>query len=230
MAAPSHVISGKMSAEDQVEYLLEHIFGPGDGVNTKMLLFGGGTAADPVTTELPDRNFIEYRWENTATSGDNRGAYLRLYLSGAAGGGECLRVFTTVNDVAAGTAHGAHISLNFADTGSITGLGVAGRNTLHVPNAALSGGTYAAVQAEIYADGASSDISGATKYSFFRVVMDGNATGKGNVEDNAVLFSFAGGSVASGNIVRAKSSAAVSHIIPIDCYGTTYYLMVSNAA
>ncbi len=127
--------------------------------------------------------FISLYFDNGAGSGDNRGIYNRLYLTGAGGGGESLRSFTTVEDVAGSTAHGAHISLNFGSSGSITGLGVAMRGTLHVPNASMSGGTYAAVQAEIWADGSSSDISGTTSHALIRGVVGGDSTGAGTVSN-----------------------------------------------
>lgn len=196
--------------------------------NTDGGVIKAGTSSARVTEDTANMKFMSFYFDNGATSGDNRGIYNRLYLTGAGGGGESIRTFTTVEDVAAGTAHGIHASLNFGSTGSITGLGVASRNTVHVPDGALSGGTYAAVQAEIYTDGASSDISGATEYSFIRCVMDGD--GAANVEDNAFLFTISGGTVAGSNIMQAKSSAAVTHVIKIKGPdGNTYYLMVSDA-
>jgi hypothetical protein len=149
--------------------------------STAAILMAAGASSTRATTATANKNFMEFRFENTATSGDNRGIYNRLYLGGAGGGGESLRSFTTIDDVAAGTAHGAHISLNFNATGSVTGQGIAGRNTLHIPNAAMSGGTVAALQAEIYADGSSSHISGTTSHAAFRCVIGGDATGAATV-------------------------------------------------
>jgi len=149
------------------------------------LYIGGGTAAAPVTTATADTKFIEFRFENTATSGDNRGIYNRLYLSGAGGGGESLRSFTTVNDVACGTAHGAHLSLNFASSGSVTGLGCGSRSTLHGVDASV-GGTVCGAQSELYADGSSTDYGGGT-CTIHRFVNDGNATGKATL-DNVLSF------------------------------------------
>ena len=188
-----------------------------------------GSSSSPVTDDTADTKFMSLYWDCGATSGDARGIYNRLYITGAGGGGESLRTFTTVDDVAAATAHGAHISINFGSTGSVTGQGIASRNTVHVPDAALSGGTYAATQAEIWSDGSSSDISGATEFSFLRFVNGGDSTGVGNVDDNAFLFAINGGSVGSGNLMAAKTAAAVSHTIRIKGPdGNTYYLMVSD--
>jgi len=193
------------------------------------LLFGVGTAASPATTSTASAKFFEFRVENTATSGDNRSIYNRLYLSGAGGGGESLRTFTTVNDVAAGTAHGAHISLNFASTGSVTGLGVAARATLHIPDdASWAPGTIAALQAEIWSDGAASDTDGATSVSFLRVVNGGNASGIADVDDDASLISLTGFTIGSGNMIVADADETkFSHKIRIDLDGTPYYLMAT---
>ena len=197
------------------------------GGNTSALLLGAGSSSSPRTTSTADTKFMAFYVKNSATSGDNRGMYLRLYLAGAGGGGEAARIFTTVDDVAAGTAHGAHISLNFDTSGSVSGLGVAGRNTLHIPNvASWSPGTIAAVQAEIYSDGANSDAGGATKLSYFRVVNDGNANGIADVDDDAYLFSINGHTIGAGNMVVAETDETkFSHKIRIDIGGTDYYLM-----
>ena len=83
-----------------------------DPANASLLL-GAGTSTNKFTTATANTKFMEFRLENSATSGDNRGQYLRLYLSGAGGGGEASRIFTTEKNVAAGNAHGQHCSLNF---------------------------------------------------------------------------------------------------------------------
>lgn len=168
------------------------------------LVFGSGTSSDRTTTATADKNFIEFRFENSAASGDNRGIYNRLYLTTAGSGGESLRSFTTVEDVAGGTAHGAHISLNFNASGSITGLGVGMRATLHIPDVVMSGGTYAAIQAEIYAEGDTADISGTTNHSFIRFVAGGDATGAATID---TLFDLTGLPAAGdGDIVNTNAT------------------------
>ena len=202
-----------------------------DAGDPSALLFGAGTAASPATTATADKNFLEFRVENSATSGDNRGLYLREYLSGAGGGGEAARIFTTVNNVAASTAHGAHISLNFGASGTVTGQGIAGRNTLHLPTTALSSNvTMAAVQAEIYSDGSTSDPGGSTKLSFFRAVNARHASGMADVDDDANLFELIGFTAGSGNLVSAntagKSTLDFTNwvLLRIDIAGTTHYI------
>lgn len=190
----------------------------------------GDTGANYISS-LADKIFRHYRYQCSATSGDARGIYNRLYITGAGGGGESLRSFTTVNNVAGATAHGAHISLNFNTSGRITGLGVAGRNTLHIPNAAMAaGGTYAAVQAEIYSDGTSSDPAAVTELAFLRLINDGHANGISDVDDKAFLMALIGGSIGAGNVMAVKTAAAVSHTLRMKGPdGNTYYLMVSDA-
>ena len=77
------------------------------GGTSPALVFGVGLSSDPATTATANKNFLEFRTQSTATSGDSRGIYNRLYLAGAGVSGESLRSFTTVSDVAAATAHGA---------------------------------------------------------------------------------------------------------------------------
>jgi hypothetical protein len=200
--------------------------GGGGGANSA-LVFGAGTAALPATSATAGAIFLEFRTKATATSGDARGIYNRLYISGAGGGGEALRNFTTVDNVAAATAHGSHTSINFGTTGTVTGQAIASRNTLHLKNEALTGNvTYAALQAEIYSDGADSDPGGSTKLSYLRCVNDGHANGIADVDDDANLIEIIGHTIASGNMVEADvDESKMSHKIRINIDGTTYYLM-----
>lgn len=197
------------------------------GGATAALVFGAGTSASPATTATADKNFLDFRTQSTATSGDARGIYNRLYLAGAGVSGESLRSFTTVNNVAAATAHGAHISLSFGATGTITGQGIATRSTLHLKDEALASNvTMAALQAEIYSDGASSDPGGSTKLSYLRCVNDGHADGIADVDDDASLIEIIGHTIGAGNMVVAEvDETKFSHKIRINIGGTTYYLM-----
>lgn len=181
-------------------------------------------------SQLTASRFVDWNFYSYHTSGDARSLYCRLYLTGVGGDGESLRAFTTVNNVAAGTAHGVHGSLNFGSTGSVTGLGVGVHGTLHIPDdASWAPGTVAALCAEIYSDGAASDTDGATEVSFIRVANNGHANGVADVDDDAKLIAITGGSIASGNMMQAKSTAAVSHVLRMSFNGTPYYIMVSDA-
>jgi hypothetical protein len=190
------------------------------------LLMGIGTASGRAQANAASRNFLSFYLENFATSGDNRGLYLRLYHSGAGAGGEAARFFTTVNNVAAGTAHGVHASLNFADSGTVTGLGVAARATLHIPNDGTQAGTLAAIQAEIYADGSDSDPAGGD-YSFLRFVADGHADGIADISTDVFLFSVQGlsaGADGANTIFRTVAPSTLAASLKVKVGSTTYYL------
>lgn len=162
------------------------------------LICGCGTSASQKADSTADKNFMSFYLNSTATSGTARGMYLRLYLgsnaAAAAAGGEALRAFTTcTTNAPADTCNGAHISLNFGTTyGNITGLGTAARCTLHVPNRALTG-TCAAVQAELYCDGTSSDVSG--RISAIRISVAGDSTGVSTIQSKVYAFNFDAGCV-----------------------------------
>lgn len=198
-----------------------------DNVNTA-LLFGSGTTSAPVTAGTQaDKNFIGWWLKTTATSGTTRGEYLRLYLSSGAGG-EALRVFTTVENAApADTVNGAHISLNFGSSaGNVTGEGQAVRATLHLGNRTMTG-TIAAVKAEIWSDGASSDSSNA---AFIRMSNGGNATGIAAFDTNGFLFNIDGLTAGTGKLLRASAPATLAASLRVKVGATVYYLPLYSAA
>ena len=140
------------------------------------LLHGAGTSTTRPTSATANTKFLSYYVECSASSGDNRGFYLRYYLSGGAGG-EAARLYTSLT-AAAGTAHGAHISLDFTSPGKVSGLGVAMRSTLHIINDTSATGTIAAIQAEAWCDGTSSDPTGAQHSLIRGTVAGGNSTAR----------------------------------------------------
>ncbi len=173
-----------------------------------------GTSSSFVTTSTADKKFLQYYIENTAATGDNRAMYLRLNLSGG-GGGEALRVFTNV-EANSGTAHGAHISLNFVATAGgseCSGLGVAIRGTLHIPDVAswAPTGTYSAGMFEIYSDGTASDPAGMTRLSVLQLSNSGNATGKADVDTDGYIFDLQGWTAAA-DAAHAVSSTSLAEL------------------
>lgn len=146
-----------------------------------------------ITNATAEMKFIDMRLNSSATSGTSRGMYIKLFLTGNAGG-EALRAYTVnTSDTPADTCNGAHISLGFGtSTGNVTGLATAARFDLMVPNRALAG-TTAVIMAEIWAGGASSTNSGVM--SFLRMEVGGNATGITALTRQAgvVAFHFAAG-------------------------------------
>lgn len=183
-----------------------------------------GTSSSPLSTSTADYKFNEWRCKSTATSGDNRLAYLRYDLDGAGGGGESLRALTDLG-AANGTAHGAHISLQAGATGYITGLGVGVRGQLYIKNEALAAnGTYYGMQAEIYSEGATSSVAAATKVAILNIAATGNATGIATVK-NAIAFD---GAAASADVLNMFSSVSLAELpagtVGIRCLinGTAY--------
>jgi len=194
-----------------------------------------GTRAVPIVEDTASMKFLSYYFDSGATSGDSRGMYLRQYLTGAGGGGEALRVFTTVSNVAAANAHGAHISLNFGATGTVTGQGIAIRGTIHLPDVALASNvTMAAVQAEIYSDGDDSDPGGSTILSYFRAVNGGNANGISDVDDDAVIISIQGTTAGAAKMFATGLTAStvygnLSASLKVLVGTTTYYIPLATA-
>jgi len=196
------------------------------GARSQGTLMGAGTDASPATSASAD-HAIELRYESTATSGTSRAEYIRLYSAGAGQDNDAVRFFHTCEAALTG-AHGQHCSLNFGASGSASGLATALRTTLHVPDSALTGGNYAALQGEVYMDGNSSDISGVTKSSILRLVVSGGDATARNTIKNALYLSCESG---SGKMVQVATGAPGNQTgsIRIDVNGTTRYLMFWDA-
>ena len=185
-----------------------------------------GTSSVPLTSATADNKFMELRCKTTATSGDNRLAYLRFEQNGAGGGGECIRAFTKAT-AALGTARGAHISLDLSTAGSCSGFGAGVDAQIMLADASYAS-TLSALNAEIYGSGSSSDISG--KVSFFRCVLGGNATAITNIDDEVYLMSILGGTIGSGNMVQADvDETKMSHKIKILVGTTEMFLMACDS-
>ena len=192
----------------------------------------GTSYATALTTATASIKWLSFYTKSTATSGDGRGIYNRYYIAGTGGGGESLRSYTEITGVVAGTAHGAHLSLGMGESttgGAVTGLGVATRSTLGLPNVALaSGGTYAALMPEIYSFGSSSDAGAVTELSFIRCVNGGDATGMATVDDDAYLMSIQGCAAATGQLFQTGNALppTVGGSLKIKIGSTEYFLIL----
>lgn len=196
------------------------------GANTTALLHGLGTSGTPVGTTSGSVNFMGYWMTTSSTSGDVRGLYTRLFFTGAGGTGEAQRIFATVTDVAASTVRGAHISLSFATSGTVTGLGVALECTLHLNSGGTAGGTMAPLKVAINSDAAGSDPAGST-LSFIQVVNQGSA--KDDVDDDAFLFDISGFTSGSAKMWYDNTSNAADEFIKIKTPSGTRYLIVADS-
>lgn len=145
------------------------------------------------------KSALSYYVESASVVDSNRCAYLRLKLSGAAGGGEAIRAFCTIA-AAAAVGRGAHISLNYSGTSSISGESQAIKGTYHVPNSTVSLGTSAVIEAELYADGASSDMTGGM--ALFGAKVSGNTSGAGTIDAKTYLLRLSGVTDGAAEMVR----------------------------
>jgi hypothetical protein len=151
------------------------------------IIMGTGTTANPATTATADAKFLEFRCQTTATSGDNRLMYLRYDIAGTTGG-ECIRAFTK-GSAALTTARGAHISLDMAAAGTISGLGAGiDAQVMLAASTTYSTGTWGVINAEIYTGGTT--VISATAFSYLRIVNSGSS--QSTVDDNCFLFELAG--------------------------------------
>jgi len=192
-------------------------------INDNAVCMGAGTSAAPLESASTSKNFMEFRLKHTGASGDIRGMYLREYLAGGAGG-EALRAFTTIQ-AAAGTAHGAHISLNFGDSpATLSGLGVAMRGTLHIPDRAITLGTCAAVQAEVYLDGTSAVPTGTV--SLIRGVIDGgDATAREAIKYLMDLAQIPSGS----GLMHHTCTDTATHMLRVRIGGSDYGILLTDS-
>jgi hypothetical protein len=199
----------------------------GGAVNTALLI-GVGTTDDPAVNSTPDVHFIELRLKSLATSGDNRGLYLRQEFAGDGGGGDGMRSNTQVS-AAASTVHGLHASVGFQTGGKVTGQSIGGRFGLLVPDRAMdSGGTYYPLQAEIFMEGTSSDISPVTEAAILSLqVVGGDATARSKVKN---LLSV-NGEDGTGEMIYCNSGTNPSHTgsIRFLLNGTVRYLYFWDA-
>jgi hypothetical protein len=154
----------------------------------------------------------------SADSGDTRLSYNKLTFT-STGSGEVVRGFAVVTGTGgatAGTINGAHFSME-AQGGTISGAANAVRATIGGTTAS-PGGTLAAVQLDSnFASGVTLPATAA-----FMRVSDSNTVKVGSLLNVPAP--------ASNTIFRAKSAAAVTHVIKIVAdNGTPYYIMVSDA-
>lgn len=193
----------------------------GGTVRTAALLHGSGTSAAPTSTSTAGKNFLGYWVKSTATSGDARAMYLRLYLTGASGG-EALRAFATAQGTVAvgGTINGIHATLSQDASAAVSGAGNAIRATLAAAaDTRTLSGTLAAIQVD-------SDIAAGNTVpanaAFIRVT-DSGAVALGR------LLNIPAAS--NSTIFATHTTQTMTHSIRItDAAGTPYFIMCTNAA
>ena len=172
-----------------------------------------GSAAAPITTTIASNKFMGFYVSDSATSGTAVGYYMRLYPTGAGGGGCAGRFYCDLAGVAGNGGSGIQATCGLGEStsaGSVTGLGTGVYANVFFPNATVTGGTYAAVNAELYSGGASTVIS-ATSSSFIRFSNQGGATTA--IDSTAYLFSLVGFTSGASSTYYDKGSAITGTIV-----------------
>jgi len=189
---------------------------------SSVIQFGSGTSTTPATTATADQNFLGFWVQSTATSGDCRGLYMRLYL-GAAGSGEAVRAYTTAaaaNVATGGTANGLHASLSMAASASISGQAFGARITF---DAAADTRTLNGNCAPLLVEsniGANNTVPATMAH--IRVTDTGSVLIK-------KLFRLP--TVASAGLLAVHTTDAITHSIRcVDDAGTVFYIMCTTTA
>jgi len=199
----------------------------GGAASASGLLMGVGTSASPATTSVAGSIFAEFRTQSTATSGDSRSFYLRHNIAGIGGGGEALRAFAKVT-VAAATVRGAHISLDLAAAGSVSGFGAAVDAQIMLGAAAYND-DITALNLEVYAN-AGATITGRT--SLIRAVIQGDGTAVADVETNAFFLDLSGVSAGSAGFIDTDVTALTGYgSMKVRCPdGTTRFIPITSGS
>lgn len=202
-----------------------------DGDNTFVLggTIGGSSSSAPFAMgSTANQNKIGIWADTTATSGDSRLAYLRLYFSGAGVSGEAARIYGTVNNVTAatgGTVNGAHISLSVSGaSGAISGAANALRATFAQGASNNAGGTCAVIQADSDLD-ATATIASSLSYIRFTNSNSGKVPTLFNLDgvDTTNLYIAAGTSAGSAG---KSDGCAAQKVVKILVNGATCYIPV----
>jgi hypothetical protein len=199
------------------------------------LILGGGTSADPVTAaSAVSGNMASFYTKMTGT-GDCRGLYWRNYVAGIGASSEAARFYTTVYGVAAGNARGVHVSLDFSAyaTSYVTGEGRAIKGTLTIPNGAMVGGTYSAIQGEINCAGTASDPGPSVMSIMDFTVNGGDATAQAKVKyllsATVPTGEEAGGNMHVSTITAATMNAACTEALRVLVNGAIRYIPLATA-
>lgn len=192
------------------------------GNDANAVVFGHSSSSSPFDLgDTAGQNAMGHWFTTSATSGDTRGMYLRLYFAGAGGSGEAARIFGTVNNVSAatgGTVNGAHISLSVSGaSGAVSGAGNALRATLGLGAGTEAGGTLSAIQVD--SDFAADATVPATAAA---IRITNSNTG---VWANLMNVPNA----ANGTIFAAHGTDAMTHSLQIlSADGTPYWIMCTS--
>lgn len=182
-----------------------------------------GTSAVNWSSAKAGHSFREYRYTASSATGDHRGIYTALTLTGTGASGEAVRARTIINASVAGGVHGLHGGVEFGANGAVTGLAVGVRATYFAGNAAQAATIYGGMS-ELYAAGASTDYGTATEHAIHNFNNGGNATGLATADN---VFSFTG---LSATQFPTGTNAVIDHALQCQVNGTTYWIGLYDAA
>ena len=167
----------------------------------------GGCGAEGATYTMAgaSASALSFHITSASTADSNRAIYARLYLTGAAGGGEAGRFYTTVAGVGSPAARGAHISVGFTGSGTVTGESMAVKGTYMMPSKVQVLGTSSCLCAEVYAEGTQSSASGVL--ALFAGKLSGDATGVAILDNQVFLMDLDVGANAAGTMFS----------VPVNC-------------
>jgi len=199
----------------------------GGAASASGLIMGVGTSASPATTSVAGSIFSEFRTQSTATTGDSRNLYLRHEIKGINGGGEAIRAFAKVS-VAAATCRGAHISLDMAAAGTVSGQGSAVDAQLMLGGAAYAD-NISALNVNIYGN-ASATVTGRT--SMIRGVINGDSTAVADINANAFFLDLTDVTASASGLIDTDITALTGYgSMKVLCPdGTTRYIPITTGS
>jgi hypothetical protein len=158
---------------------------------------------------------------STATTGDNRASYNKLYVAGKGGSGEAVRAYALA-EAAAVTLHGIHATAEVNKGTGVTGEAAGVRATVaSATGLTLSGGTYAPLRL----DSSLKSALGATKLSW--VYMEDLESNKiplflnMPVVDTDAMFVAAG---TGANSAALAGGGVAAKVLKCNINGTDYWL------
>jgi len=197
-----------------------YVMGAGSATAVKALSFYVGTTST-TSSHIQEGMYMNVNFGTSGASAAPSGdaGRFRAYLIGDAGAGGVALV-------------GCHNSVEVATGGSSTGLVIGGRNNVILPNEALTAGNWAGAQAEIYTNGASSEISGGASASLLRLAMnEGTAPTSASQLSNVAVFDinlFSNEIGADLVVDNTSVTASCTAKIRIRINGQTYWLLADS--
>lgn len=181
-----------------------------------------GTSSVNYSSSADSKIFREYRYTASSATGDHRGIYTALTLTGTGASGEAMRARTVINAAVAGGVHGLHGGVEFGPNGAVTGLAAGVRATYLASNGNQAASIYGGMS-ELYAAGASTDYGTATEHAIHNFNNAGDATGAATADN---VFSFTG---LSATQFCAATNAVIDHALQCQVNGTTYWIGLYDA-